>query len=70
MLMADDVGGPVGCGISSAISRALCSGRNDDADALFLPRCDHGGTLAAVPAVVLPAVPARYTRLGGSGRRF
>jgi putative MATE family efflux protein len=68
MLMQMISAGAMGGGISSAIARALGSGRRDDADALVL----HAIVLNALLALVFSALalafgPQLYTALGGRG---
>src|SRR3954462_15512453 len=68
MMMQMLSGGAMGGGISSAIARALGSGRRDDADALVL----HGtvvnvGLGLLFAALVLGFGPSYYRTLGGEG---
>jgi len=66
MLMQMISGGAMGGGISSAIARALGSGRRDDADALVLHALVINVALASIFTVlVLLFGPQLYTALGG-----
>ncbi len=68
MLMQMISGGAMGGGISSAIARALGSGRRDDADALVLHALIINAVLALIfTALVLIFGPQLYTALGGRG---
>jgi len=69
MLMQMISGGAMGGGISSAIARALGSGRRDDADALVLHAIVLNAILAlAFSAIVLAFGSPLYAALGGRGR--
>jgi putative MATE family efflux protein len=69
MLMQMISGGAMGGGISSAIARALGSGRRDDADALVLHAIVLNALLAlAFSALVLAFGSPLYVALGGRGR--
>jgi Na+-driven multidrug efflux pump len=66
MLMQMISGGAMGGGISSAIARALGSGRRDDADALVLHALVINVVLALIfTTLVLLFGPQLYTALGG-----
>ncbi|MBD5634180.1 MAG: MATE family efflux transporter [Candidatus Eremiobacteraeota bacterium] len=68
MLMQMISGGAMGGGISSAIARALGSGRRDDADALVVHAAIVNGVLGlAFSVLVLAAGPQLYRALGGDG---
>jgi putative MATE family efflux protein len=68
MLMQMMSGGAMGGGISSAIARALGSGRRDDADAIVLHALVIGAMFAAFFSVaVIAGGPWLYAALGGSG---
>jgi putative MATE family efflux protein len=68
MLMQMISGGAMGGGISSAIARALGSGRRDDADALVLHAILINAILSLVfSALVLAFGPQLYAALGGRG---
>ena len=68
MLMQMISGGAMGGGISSAIARALGSGRRDDANALVLHAIVINVVLAAIfTALVLAFGPHLYGALGGRG---
>src|SRR5437899_788422 len=68
MLMQMMSAGAMGGGISSAIARALGSGRRDDADALVLHALVISAVLGLLFTVgVLAGGPALYRALGGSG---
>ena len=68
MLMQMMSGGAMGGGISSAIARALGSGRRDDADAIVLHALVIGALFAAFFSVaMLAGGPWLYAALGGSG---
>ena len=68
MLMQMMSGGAMGGGISSAVARALGSGRRDDADAIVLHALVIGAIFAAFFSVaMLAGGPWLYALLGGSG---
>ena len=68
MLMQMMSGGAMGGGISSAVARALGSGRRDDADAIVLHALVIGAIFAAFFSVVMiGGGPWLYAALGGQG---
>lgn len=68
MLMQMISGGSMGGGISSAVARALGSGRRDDASALVWHAVVINGTLGLIcSAAVLTFGEQLYTALGGKG---
>jgi putative MATE family efflux protein len=68
MLMQMMAGGAMGGGISSAVARALGSGRRGDADALVLHALLIGAILAAFFSIAMIAAgPWLYALLGGRG---
>ena len=68
MLMQMMSGGAMGGGISSAVARALGSGRREDADAIVLHALVIGAIFAAFFSVaVIAGGPWLYAALGGSG---
>ena len=68
MLMQMMSGGAMGGGISSAVARALGSGRRDDADAIVLHALVIGAIFAVFFCVaVVAGGPWLYRALGGSG---
>ena len=68
MLMQMMAGGAMGGGISSAVARALGSGRRDDADAIVLHALVIGAIFAAFfSTAVIAGGPWLVRRLGGRG---
>jgi putative MATE family efflux protein len=68
MLMQMMAGGAMGGGISSAVARALGSGRRDDADAIVIHALVIGAIFAAFfSIVVIAGGPWLYALLGGRG---